>query len=86
VWHRGTRAHVERELAQLGRLFGDYAELMASTGADEPDLVDRTALGAVLQSFYQGVEGVLATVAKRVDGSMPVGAADTGTGTAHGVG
>ena len=56
------------------RLMADYSELLAVPDAQEPGLIDRTALGAVLQSFYNGVENIFQTVAKRVDQDMPAGA------------
>lgn len=62
-----TRSHIERELTQLNRLLEDYAELLALAAGEEPGLIPRTALSTVLQSFYQGIESVLQTVAKRVD-------------------
>lgn len=68
-----ARAHLERELTQLSRLLEDYAELLATPEAEAPDLFARTALSSVVQSFYQGIESVLQTVAKRVDGHMPAG-------------
>ena len=71
---RRTRSHIERELEQIVRLMSDYSELLAVPEAQEPGLIDRTALGAVLQSFYNGVENIFQTVAKRVDQDMPAGA------------
>ena len=53
-----TRAHLERELAQLSRLLADYGELLATSETGQPDLVARTALSSVIQSFYQGIESV----------------------------
>ena len=69
-----VRAHVERELTQLGKLLADYSQLLAMSEGEEPGLIPRAALSTVLQSFYQGVEGVFQTVAKRVDQRMPSGA------------
>jgi hypothetical protein len=69
-----TRTHIERELTQLRRLLQDYAELLAISSSEEPELISRTALSTVLQSFYQGVESVFQTVAKRTDQHMPTGA------------
>lgn len=68
-----TRAHLDRELTQLHRLLEDYAELLTTPGEAQPGLVARTALSSVVQSFYQGIESVFQTVAKRVDGHMPSG-------------
>ena len=36
-------------------------------------MVERTALGSVLHSFYTGLEGIFLTVAKRVDEQVPSG-------------
>jgi len=69
-----TRTHIERELTQLRRLLQDYAELLAVSSSKELELISRTALSTVLQSFYQGVESVFQTVAKRIDQQMPTGA------------
>jgi len=69
-----TRAHIERELEQIARLMSDYRELLTVPNAHDPGLIDRTALGAVLQSFYNGVEAIFQTIAKRVDQDMPAGA------------
>jgi hypothetical protein len=66
-----TRAHIQRQLQQLSRLPAEYRSLLDTVPDDEPDLVERTALSAVVQSFYQGAEGVFQTIAKRVDDSMP---------------
>jgi hypothetical protein len=68
---RSTRVHIERELKQLRRLLDEYEDLLL-VQANEPELIERTALSAVLQSFYHGVEGVLQIIAKRIDGTMPV--------------
>lgn len=66
-----TRAHIERQLQLLGRLLTEYDELLDVTPEEEPDLVQRTALSSVVQSFYQGAEGLFQTIAKRIDGISP---------------
>ena len=71
---RRTRAHLERELDQLERLVRDYRAVLDIPEDGEPGLIERTALGAVLQSFYTGVENIFQTVAKRVDEEMPASA------------
>ena len=69
-----TRSHIDRELAQITQLMWDYRELLSGPSEQEPNLIERTALGAVLQSFYNGVESIFQTVAKRVDQDLPTGA------------
>lgn len=66
-----TRAHIERQLKLLGKLLTEYDELLDVIPDEEPDLVRRTALSSVVQSFYQGIEGLFQTIAKRIDGNSP---------------
>jgi hypothetical protein len=66
-----TRALVERELQHLERLLIEYVDLLRNLPSEDPGLVDRTALGAVLQAFYLGVEAVFQRIAKRIDENMP---------------
>ena len=67
-------AHIERELQQIENLFIAYHELLGKASTSELNLVELTALAGVLHSFYNGVENVFQTVAKRVDKQMPSGA------------
>ena len=66
-------AHIERELRQIEDLFHAYRTLLSKASINEPNLVELTALAGVLHSFYNGVEIVFQTIAKRVDGQMPTG-------------
>ena len=62
-----ARAYIERELERLERLLRDYRVLLETARTGEPDLVERTALGSVLQSFYTSI---FETIAKRVDRNL----------------
>lgn len=73
MWDERTRAELTHELGQLERLLSEYQPLIDDSLADEPDLVQLAALGAVLQSFYNGVEALFQTIAKRVDRDFPTG-------------
>lgn len=66
-------AHIERELQRIEDLFCAYRTLLSKASINEPNLVELTALAGVLHSFYNGVENVFQTIAKRVDGQMPTG-------------
>ncbi len=68
-----AQAHIERELQQIESLFLEYRTLLSETSINEPNLVELTALAGVLHSFYNGVENVFQTIAKRVDEQMPTG-------------
>jgi len=57
------------------RLLEDYADLQAISSCDvEPDLIERTAMGTVIQEFCQGIEGIFLTVAKHADCRTPTSA------------
>lgn len=68
-----TSVHVKRELQQLEQLLSEYHAFIEASRTAEPSLLERTALGAVLQSFYNGVENIFQTIAKRVDLEIPSG-------------
>jgi hypothetical protein len=70
---RQSRSLIERELGQIARLMRDYSELLTVSDDKEPELIARTALSAVLQSFYNGVESIFQIIAKRLDQDVPVG-------------
>ncbi len=55
------------------QLLSEYDDLIASSRSIAPTLIEYTALGAVLQSFYNGVENIFQTIGKRVDGQIPAG-------------
>jgi hypothetical protein len=68
-----TQAHIVREIQQVERLLFEYRELLEIAHKTTPGLVEQTALSAVLQSFYNGVEGIFQTIAKRLDQKVPTG-------------
>jgi hypothetical protein len=65
---------IQFEIGQVDRLFEFYAGLLADSQQRVPDLVEMTALGSVLHSFYNGVESIFLVVAKEVDRGAPRGA------------
>jgi hypothetical protein len=65
---------IQFEMGQIDRLFEFYAGLLADSRQRVPDLVEMTALGSVLHSFYNGVENIFLAVAKEVDRGAPRGA------------
>lgn len=69
-----VRDQIRSEIQQIEDLFVEFARLLDKSGVEEPDIVERVALGSVLHSFYTGVEGIFLTVAKRVDEQVPTGA------------
>ena len=61
------KTYVEREIGQIDHLLQNYNHLIKSALSSEPDLVELTAIGAVLQSFYNGIENIFTIITKRID-------------------
>lgn len=51
----------------------EYAELLEQVQLKTPNLVEMTALSAILHSFYNGLENVFLLVAKGIDQKIPKG-------------
>ncbi|MCY3666858.1 MAG: hypothetical protein OXH81_14445 [Gemmatimonadetes bacterium] len=67
------RDQLRSEILQIEDLFAEFSELLDKSEKTEPSVVERTALGSVLHSFYTGLEGIFLTVVKRVDEQVPSG-------------
>jgi len=55
----------------INDLLETYKELFNKVKYKKPDLVELAALGSVLQSFYNGIEGIFLLIAKQVDMQTP---------------
>lgn len=64
-------SQVTFEIGQIDQLLESYAELFKRAQADVPNLVNITALASVLHSFYNGLEKIFLTIAKRIDMKVP---------------
>jgi hypothetical protein len=64
---------VSFEISQLDQLFAVYADLIRRATQQTPDLVEITALAAVLHSFYNGLENVFLSIARHYDQQVPTG-------------
>ncbi|MFQ5674752.1 MAG: hypothetical protein ACE5G1_02560 [bacterium] len=51
-------SQIEFEIGQIDQLLESYAELFERAKSDIPNMVDITALGSVLHSFYNGLENI----------------------------
>jgi hypothetical protein len=67
------RAQVAVEREQLNRLLAAHRPLLAKCAAQAPDTIERSALAAMLHSFYTGIEHIFKRVAVECDGGPPVG-------------
>jgi hypothetical protein len=66
-------SRVKFEIEQIDRLLLTYAPLLEQVRQETPDLVEVTALGSVLHSFYNGLENIFLRIAKEIDQLVPSG-------------
>lgn len=59
------------EIQQIDELFTSYNDLIEKSKGEEPTLIELTALGSVLHSFYNGIENLFKTIGKNIDGKLP---------------
>jgi hypothetical protein len=64
-------ANVTFEIEEMDRLLKNYDELLRRDQETTPTLIEVTAIGAVLHSFYNGLENIFTVIAKNIDGNMP---------------
>ncbi|MBU0568960.1 hypothetical protein KJ693_12320 [bacterium] len=67
-------SQIKFEIEQIDQLLELYAELLACPKQNTPSLVEKTAMAALLHSFYTGVENIFLSVAKGIDRDIPAGA------------
>ena len=63
----------EFEMDQIDRLFVSYAVLFDRVRQGQPDVIETTAVASVLHSFYNGLELIFLSIAKRLDRQVPTG-------------
>ena len=68
-------AYIDVELAQLRQLFAEHRPLLLLVRTRPPDGIERSALAAMLHSFYTGIENLFKRIAIECDGGLPSGAA-----------
>jgi hypothetical protein len=66
------RQDILDSIADIEELLSSYDVLFMCVNQRTPDKIELAALGSVLQSFYNGVEGVFLLIAKQVDGNVPI--------------
>ncbi len=63
------------ECGQLRKLIDPYRPLLDRSARDEPDRIEAAAVGAMLHSFYGGVENIFKRITLAMDGQLPRGEA-----------
>lgn len=66
-------SQIKFQIEQIDQLLDSYTELLDRSQKSTPDLVEVTAIASVLHSFYNGVENILLSIAKRIDQGLPTG-------------
>lgn len=69
--HEKVASQISFEIGQIDELLESYSELLKRTQTETPNLVEITALASVLHSFYNGLENIFLTVAKKIDQKVP---------------
>ncbi|MBI3176370.1 MAG: hypothetical protein HY872_04895 [Chloroflexi bacterium] len=64
---------IKFEIEQIDKLLETYTDLLAKAQTGKPDLVETTAIGSVLHSFYNGLENVFLAIAKGIDRNVSAG-------------
>ena len=64
---------IKLEIEQIDELFYVYADLLERARRETTNLVEVTALGSILHSFYHGLESIFLFVAKELDQHTPSG-------------
>jgi hypothetical protein len=64
---------IKLEIEQIDELFSVYADLLERARRETPNLIEITALGSILHSFYHGLESIFLFVAKELDQHTPTG-------------
>jgi hypothetical protein len=64
-------ARIESELEMLRRLLSDHAPLLEELQHRPPTPWERSACGALLHAFYNGVENIFKNVAQSRDEAIP---------------
>jgi hypothetical protein len=68
--------HIELELLQLQTLLEEHHLLIEACISRDPDTIERSALAAMLHSFYTGIENIFKRIAIEFDGELPKGKGD----------
>ncbi|GAB6172356.1 hypothetical protein JCM15765_18340 [Paradesulfitobacterium aromaticivorans] len=66
-------SQVNFEIQQIDELLISYKDLFENSLVKEPSLIELTAIGSVLHSFYNGVENIFESIGKNIDGRLPTG-------------
>jgi hypothetical protein len=64
-------SQIKFEIEEINILLATYSDLLYRCQNDTPSLIEQTALSAILHSFYNGLENIWLSIAKRIDHNVP---------------
>ena len=62
---------IQDSINDINDLLESYTELFERVKQKNPDIIEIAALGTVLHSFYNGVEGIFLLIVKQIDKQSP---------------
>jgi len=65
------RQDIVDSVEDINDMLNAYSGLLDKVTQEKPSLVEMAALGSILQSFYNGVEGLFILIAKQFDKKVP---------------
>jgi len=73
LWNldNNLREKIEHEVLRINKLFDSEEPLLDLCKLKEPDFVEASAIGAFLQSFYNGTERIILLIFKTIGESIP---------------
>ena len=71
--HKNVSSLLRFEMEQINQLLQTYHDLLEKSRIEEPNLLEVTAIASVLHSFYNGLENIFSTIAKKIDDRFPTG-------------
>ena len=64
---------IEHEILRINKLFDSGKPLLDLCKIKEPDFIEASAAGSFLQSFYNGIEGIILLIFKNIGEKIPNG-------------
>ena len=62
---------IEHEIYRINKLFDSGKALLDLCKIKEPDFIEASAAGSFLQSFYNGIEGIILLIFKNIGENIP---------------
>jgi len=63
--------NIEFNISEIDLLFSEFAPFLKDMNYCNPDLIQMTVMGHIIESFYTGVEAIFENIIKETDGFIP---------------